>query len=171
MFVLQQNLTFLHKNGIIITVISKEELIMKKIIKYFIVTVLLTMMVFVFAGCSEKKVENNKSTNEEKLVAIKTIQSDIVGEYESRFEFVFENEKLIKVTNISELKTENEAEVFMAAVNASKNETIKGIEYEQDGNKVIMKMDADTYASMSNTKTLTKDAIKKDMEKRGYTVK
>ncbi len=144
---------------------------MKKISKYFIVTVLLTMMVFVFAGCSEKKVENNKSTNEEKLVAIKTIQSDIVGEYESRFEFVFENEKLIKVTNISELKTENEAEVFMAAVNASKNETIKGIEYEQDGNKVIMKMDADTYASMSNTKTLTKDAIKKDMEKRGYTVK
>ena len=59
----------------------------------------------------------------------------------------------------------------MAVVNASKNETIKGIEYEQDGNKVIMKMDADTYASMSNTKTLTKDAIKKDMEKRGYTVK
>ena len=144
---------------------------MKKISKYFIVTVLLTMMVFVFAGCSEKKVENNKSTNEEKLVATKTVQSDIAGEYETRFEFVFENEKLTKVTNISELKTENEAEVFMAVVNASKNETIKGIEYEQDGNKVIMKMDADTYASMSNTKTLTKDAIKKDMEKRGYTVK
>ena len=33
---------------------------MKKLSKYFIVTAILTMMVFVFAGCSEKKEENNK---------------------------------------------------------------------------------------------------------------
>lgn len=147
---------------------------MKKLSKYFIVTALLTMMVFVFAGCSEKKEENNKSTIEEKIVATKTITSnDVIGEYETRFEFTFENEKLTKVINTSELKNENQAEVFMAAVNASKSKSIEGIEFEQDGKKVIMKMDADTFSSMVNinSETVTKDAIKKDMERKGYTIK
>lgn len=147
---------------------------MKKLSKYFIVTALLTMMVFVFAGCSEKKEENNKSTIEEKIVATKTITSnDVIGEYETRFEFTFENEKLTKVINTSELKNENQAEVFMAAMNASKSKSIEGIEFEQDGKKVIMKMDADTFSSRFNinSETLTKDAIKKDMERKGYTIK
>lgn len=147
---------------------------MKKLSKYFIVTALLTMMVFVFAGCSEKKEENNKSTIEEKIVATKTITSnDVIGEYETRFEFTFENGKLTKVINTSELKNENQAEVFMAAVNASESKSIEGIEFEQDGKKVIMKMDADTFSSMVNinSETVTKDAIKKDMERKGYTIK
>ncbi len=144
---------------------------MKKLSKYFIVTAVLTMMIFVFAGCSEKKEENNKATIEEKIVATKTITR--FGEYETRFEFTFENEKLTKVINISELKNENQAEVFMAAMNASKSKSIEGIEFEQDGKKVIMKMDADTFSSRFNinSESLTKDAIKKDMEKKGYTIK
>ena len=90
-----------------------------------------------------------------------------------RFEFTFENEKLTKVINTSELKNENQAEVFMAAVNASKSKSIEGIEFEQDGKKVIMKMDADTFSSRFNinSETVTKDAIKKDMERKGYTIK
>lgn len=151
---------------------------MKKLSKYFIVIAVLTMMIFVFAGCSEKKEENkeenNKSTIEEKIVATKTITSnDVVGEYETRFEFTFENEKLTKVINTSELKNENQAEVFMAAMNASKSKSIEGIEFEQDGKKVIMKMDADTFSSRFNinSETVTKDAIKKDMERKGYTIK
>lgn len=151
---------------------------MKKLSKYFIVIAVLTMMIFVFAGCSEKKEENkeenNKSTIEEKIVATKTITSnDVIGEYETRFEFTFENEKLTKVINTSELKNENQAEVFMAAMNASKSKSIEGIEFEQDGKKVIMKMDADTFSSRFNinSETVTKDAIKKDMERKGYTIK
>lgn len=147
---------------------------MKKSSKYFIVIAVLTMMIFVFAGCSENKEENNKSTIEEKIVATKTITSnEVFGEYETRFEFTFENEKLTKVINTSELKNENQAEVFMAAMNASKSKSIEGIEFEQDGKKVIMKMDADTFSSRFNinSETVTKDAIKKDMERKGYTIK
>ena len=144
---------------------------MKKNSKFFIVPILLTMMVLVFAGCSEKKVENKKTTTEEKIVATKTVQSDLVGEYETRYEYIFENEKLTQVINISELKNDNQAEVFMSMVNASKSDYIEGMKFEQDGNKITIKMDADTYASRTNTKNLTKDAIKKDLEKRGYTIK
>lgn len=92
---------------------------MKKTSKNFIISLLLIIMVFVFTGCSKNKVETDKLSTEEKIIATKIVKSDIVGEYETRFEFVFENEKLIKVINTSILKTENQAEVFMAAVSAS----------------------------------------------------
>lgn len=144
---------------------------MKKTSKNFIISLLLIIMVFAFTGCSKNKVETDKLSTEEKIIATKIVKSDIVGEYETRFEFVFENEKLIKVINTSILKTENQAEVFMAAVSASENEILNDIEFEQDDNKVIMKMNASTYALLSNTKTLTKDVIKNDMEKSGYTIK
>ena len=48
-----------------------------------------------------------------------------------------------------------------------------GIEIKQDGKKVIMTMDAKTYAEQqgASDEEMTKEALRKVLEEEGYTVK
>lgn len=138
---------------------------MKKTIKSSALLLVIAMILFTLTGCMGNK-----------LVATKSNEDSMFGKYEEKVEISFKNDKADKITITTEYEEEEKAEsaasLYKLAINSGEEE-LKGLEVEQKGKKVILKMDAKAFSSQEGMKDedLTKDNIKKALEEDGYKVK
>lgn len=138
---------------------------MKKTIKSSALLLVIAMILFTLTGCMGNK-----------LVATKSNEDSMFGKYEEKVEISFKNDKADKITITTEYEEEEKAEsaasLYKLAINSSEDE-LKGLEVEQKGKKVVLKMDSKAFSSQEGMKDedLTKDNLKKALEEDGYKVK
>lgn len=109
-----------------------------------------------------------------KLVATKT--TDEMGmKFEEKMEISFKGDKANSVKMTYTFADKETAESMKAILNLGLSASDSGLKVEQKGKKVIMKIDAKTFAEMSNSEadagSLTKANVKEQLEEQGYKVK
>lgn len=140
---------------------------MKKTIKSVALLLIMGVMLFLLAGCGG-----------DKLVATKTTEDDVMGlgKYEEKIEVTFKDNKVNEVKMTYEFEKEESAKNMAALFNlgaSMSGEEMEGLKVEQKGKKLIMNMDAKTFAQQEGAtdEEMTKEAIKASLEEEGYTVK
>lgn len=137
---------------------------MKKTIKLVSLLVVMVILLAVLTGCGGNK-----------LVATKTVEDDGsgMGKYEEKVEIIFKDDKASEIIMTSEFEKEEIAESMAEIFKIAETEGMEGFKVEQDGKKVIIKMDANTFAEQEGTpeEKMTKEAMKKALEEDGYKVK
>ena len=141
---------------------------MKKTIKIALLLALMTLALFVLAGCGGDKLVATKSTD------------DYMGKYEEKVEVTFKDDKVSEIKMTYTFEDEENAKsmkdmysMFTAMDGEEGAEALKGMDVQQDGKKVVITMDAKAFAESEGAKEeeMTKDAIKAELEEAGYTVK
>ena len=113
----------------------------------------------------------------DKLVATKETEDDIMGKYKEEVIITFKNDKVDTVEMSMEFDKEETAQGMYALYNLgmsmSEESAPEGMSVKQEGKKLVITMDAETYASQEGEtdEEMTKDAIKAALEEEGYTVK
>lgn len=140
---------------------------MKKALKSVSLLLIIGMVLVLLTGCGG-----------DKLIATKTTDDDSMGlgKYEEKIEVKFKDDKVSEVTMTAEFEKEEAAKSMAALFNLGSSmaeEEMEGFKVEQKGKKVIMKVDAKTFAKQEDLsdEDMTKEAIKKSLEEDGYTVK
>ena len=140
---------------------------MKKALKSVSLLLIIGMVLVLLTGCGG-----------DKLIATKTTEDDSMGlgKYEEKIEVKFKDDKVSEVTMTAEFEKEEAAKSMAALFNLGSSmaeEEMEGFKVEQKGKKVIMKVDAKTFAKQEDLsdEDMTKEAIKKSLEEDGYTVK
>lgn len=140
---------------------------MKKALKSVALLLIIGMVLVLLTGCGG-----------DKLIATKTTEDDSMGlgKYEEKIEVKFKDDKVSEVTMTAEFEKEEAAKSMAALFNLGSSmaeEEMEGFKVEQKGKKVIMKVDAKTFAKQEDLsdEDMTKEAIKKSLEEDGYTVK
>ena len=140
---------------------------MKKALKSVSLLLIIGMVLVLLTGCGG-----------DKLIATKTTEDDSMGlgKYEEKIEVKFKDDKVSEVTMTAEFEKEEAAKSMAALFNLGSSmaeEEMEGFTVEQKGKKVIMKVDAKTFAKQEDLsdEDMTKEAIKKSLEEDGYTVK
>lgn len=140
---------------------------MKKTIKSIALLLIMGVMLFLLVGCGG-----------DKLVATKTTEDDVMGlgKYEEKIEVTFKDDKVNEVKMTYEFEKEESAKNMAALFNlgaSMSGEEMEGLKVEQKGKKLIMNMDAKTFAQQEGAtdEEMTKEAIKASLEEEGYTVK
>lgn len=135
---------------------------MKKTLKALLIAVAMVAILLLLTGCGNK------------LVATKT--TDEMGmKFEEKMEISFKGDKANSVKMTYTFADKETAESMKAILNLGLSATDSGLKVEQKGKKVIMKIDAKTFAEMSDSETdadsLTKAKVKEQLEEQGYKVK
>lgn len=139
---------------------------MRKTLKFLLVAVLLLSSLLLLTGCGNK------------IVATKKTEDDEAGTIKEKIEYKFKDDKIdsVKMTYTFEDKetAEEQKQQFdqvMALISAFSDEEI-GMEVEQKGKKIIMKLDAEAFGAMEGeVSTVNKEELKEQLEKEGYKVK
>lgn len=136
---------------------------MKKTVKYLLVAFAMVVLLFSLTGCGSNK-----------LVATKTVEDEFFGKYEEKIEIEFKDDKAETIVWTMEFENEDDAESTASMFKLLEgDEEFEGIEVEQKDNKVILTMDAQSFASQQDIDdgSLSKDEMKKSLEEEGYKVK
>lgn len=136
---------------------------MKKTAKYLLVALAMVALLFSLTGCGSNK-----------LVATKTTDDEMFGKYEEKIEIKFKDDKAETIVWTMEFEDEDKAESTAALFKLLENdEEFKGVEVEQKDKKVVLTMDAKSFASQQDIDdgSLSKDEMKKSLEEEGYKVK
>ena len=128
---------------------------MKKALKVSIIAALMLIMVVALTGCGG-----------DKLVATKTSTEDGV-EMKEKYEMTFKDDKLDSIKMTYEFSDESSAAMMGAFMKLAFPDA------KIEGKKVTMTLNAEQYAEMGevSSEAMTKEAIKKQLEEEGYTVK
>ena len=139
---------------------------MKKTLKSLGILLIMGMMLFLLTGCGS-----------DKLVATKTTEDDMMGNYKEEIVMTFKNDKVETMEMSMEFDDEETAQgmygLYNMGLSTSEESDTEGMEVKQDGKKLVIKMDAKTYAETegASDEEMTKEALKKALEEDGYTVK
>lgn len=139
---------------------------MKKTLKSLGILLIMGMMLVLLTGCGS-----------DKLVATKTTEDDMMGNYKEEVVMTFKNDKVETIEMSMEFDDEETAQGMYALYNMglsmSEDESTQGMEVKQDGKKLVITMDAKAYAESegASDEDMTKDALKAALEEDGYTVK
>ena len=127
---------------------------MKKTIKSSLLLIVMAVILFALTGCANSKLVATKSNDEAGM------------KYEEKIEVTFKNKLAKKFKMTMEFEDESTAKLL--------GEYLKNEEgFKQDGKKIIYEMDVEEYAKQNDVKKeeLTRDYLKKELEKEGYKVK
>lgn len=146
---------------------------MKKTIKGLLVLILMSVVLLGMTGCesetSKKKKDEDKS---DKLVASRYEEDSYFGNYEETVEVSFKNDKADKIVMTMEFEDEESASTIAGYYEMAKS-SMEGIDVESEGKKIILSMDAKTYAEESDIDEdeLSRENFKAELEEAGYTIK
>ena len=127
---------------------------MKKTIKSSLLLIVMAVILFALTGCANSKLVATKSNSEGGM------------KYEEKIEITFKNKLANKFKMTMEFEDESTAKML--------GEYLKDEEgFKQDGKKIIYEMNVEEYAKQEGVKKeeLTRDYLKKELEKDGYKVK
>lgn len=131
---------------------------MKKTAKSLLLVTIVVALLLALTGCSSNKLVATKSSDEG----------------EEKIEITFKDDKVNEVVMTMEFKEESEAESIKELYDQLAEEA-EGMKIEQKGKKIILTVDAKTFAEMEGAdpddESLSKEEIKKSLEDDGYTVK
>lgn len=139
---------------------------MKKALKGLGILLIMGMMLFLLTGCGS-----------DKLVATKTTEDDMMGNYKEEIVMTFKDDKVETMEMSMEFDDEETAQgmygLYNMGLSMSEESDTEGMEVKQDGKKLVIKMDAKAYAESegASDEEMTKEALKKALEEDGYTVK
>ncbi len=139
---------------------------MKNILKSMSLVLVICLILVSLTGCGSNK-----------LVATKTTEDDMMGNYKEKIIMKFKNDKVTNIEMNMEFDKEETASsmyaIFNLGTSLSEEATLEGIEVKQDGKKLVVKMDANAYSKLKNVadENMTKDALKAALAEDGYTVK
>lgn len=131
---------------------------MKKTTKCLLLVTIMAAILLALTGCGGNKIVATKSSDG----------------YEEKIEISFKKDKIDEVVMTMEFEEESEAEAFVELYNQFGDE-VEGMEVEQKKKKVVITVDAETFAEMegidSDDESMSKEEIKKSLEEDGYKVK
>ncbi len=139
---------------------------MKKTLKALLLAVVIGLMVISLTGCGNKK-----------LVATKTTEDEIMGNYKEEITMTFKDDKVETIEMKMEYDDEETAQgmygLLSLGMSMDESGELEGMEVKQDGKSVIITMDAEMYAESegASEEEMTRDAMKEALEEEGYTVK
>ena len=139
---------------------------MKKTLKALALILVMGLILISLTGCGA-----------DKLVATKTTEDQMMGNCKEEITVTFKKDKVETIEMSMEFDDEETAQGMYGLVtlgmSMSEDAKPEGMEFEQDGKKIIIKMDAAAYAESEGATEdeMTKEAIKKSLEEEGYTVK
>jgi len=139
---------------------------MKKTLKALVLALVMGLIVVSLTGCGSSK-----------LVATKTTEDEVMGNYKEEVVMTFKKDKVETIEMSMEFDDEETAEgmygLFSFGLSMAEEETPTGMDVKQDGKKIVITMDAKTYAESEGVtdEEMTKEALKKALEEDGYTVK
>lgn len=139
---------------------------MKKTLKGLALALVMSFIVISLTGCGS-----------DKLVATKTTEDEMMGNYKEKITMTFKDDKVETIEMSMEFDDEETAQgmygLLSLGMSMDESGELEGMEVEQDGKKIIMTMDAEAYASSEGVsdEEMTKEALKEALEADGYTVK
>ena len=139
---------------------------MNKTIKGIAIALAMGLMIISLTACGA-----------DKLVATKTTEDDLMGNYKEEIIFTFKNDKVDTVKMSMEFDKEETAKsmysLYSLGMSMSEEESLEGFDVKQDGKKLVITMDASMYAEQEDidAEELTKESLKAQLEDAGYTVK
>lgn len=139
---------------------------MKKIAKSAALLLIMAIALVLLTGCGGNK-----------LVATKTTDDANLGSYKEEIVMTFKNDKVNEIEMSMEFDDEEKAKAMYSLYNLgasmSDDASLEGMKVEQKGKKFIVKMDAKAYADSEGVSedSMTKDALKSELESQGYEVK
>lgn len=139
---------------------------MKKTLKAVIFALVIGILVISLTGCGS-----------DKIVATKTTEDEMMGSCKEEITITFKNDKVETIKMSMEFDNEETAQgmygILSLGMSMDEAGELEGLEIEQKGKKLIMKMDATTYAETEGVsdEDMSKEALKKSLEEDGYTVK
>lgn len=136
---------------------------MKKTAKGALLVLIMGLLLIALTGCGG-----------DKLVATKSSDDDFMGKYDEKIEISFKDDKATDIVWTMEYESKEKAESIAAIFKlANSSNSDSKMDVEQNDKKVIIKMDAETFASEEgmDDNSLSKKEMKKSLEDDGYTVK
>ena len=139
---------------------------MKKTLKALALALVMGILVISLTGCGSNK-----------LVATKTTEDEMMGNYKEEITVTFKDDKVETVEMNMEFDDEETAQgmygLLSLGMSMDEEGQLEGLEVKQDGKKLIMKMDAKAFAASEelSDEDMTKETIKASLEEDGYTVK
>lgn len=139
---------------------------MKKTLKALALALVMGILVISLTGCGSNK-----------LVATKTTEDEMMGNYKEQITMTFKNDKVETIEMSMEFDNEETAQgmygIFSLGMSMDEEGQLDGMDVKQDGKKLVITMDAKAYAESEGVKDeeMTKEALKKALEEDGYTVK
>lgn len=129
---------------------------MKKTAKSILLVAIMAILLLALTGCGGDKLVATKSSDE----------------YDEKLEISFKDDKIEEIVWTMEFSEEEDAESFVKIFNELGDE-MEGMEVEQKGKKVVLTVDAETFAELEgyDNESISKDEIKKSLEEDGYEVK
>ncbi len=133
---------------------------MNKKLKSLFVALAMVTILFALTGCGGNK-----------LVATKSTEDSMMGNYKEKIEISFKDDKVDKVEWTMEFDKEESAKAASGLYQLASSEA--KMEVKQSGKKVTIKMDAKAFASQGDIDedAMSKDKMKERLEEQGYKVK
>ena len=146
---------------------------MKKTAKSLLIVMIMAMVLATLTGCgdSDKKSDKDKKSDNNTLVATKTLNDSTLGTYKETVEISFEDEKAKNISITMDFESEKDAESAEAMLKYVA-QVSDDITFERDGKSVIAKMGTETFLGYENVddEDLSRDTLKKELEDDGYTI-
>ena len=141
---------------------------MKKTVKSLFIFMIMAILLVGMTGCGKEK--TTKKDENSNLVATKSGEDSTFGKYEERIEISFKDKKADKIVMTRDLEDEEIAKNLEKVISYLNTE--EGIKFEVEGKKIIITFNADAYATEEglDEEGLTRDSLKEELEKAGYTV-
>ena len=139
---------------------------MKKTLKALALALVMGILVISLTGCGSNK-----------LVATKTTEDEMMGNYKEEITMTFKNDKVETIEMSMEFDNEETAQgmygIFSLGMSMDEDGQLDGMDVKQDGKKLVITMDAKAYAESegASDEEMTKEALKKALEEDGYKVK
>lgn len=139
---------------------------MKKTLKALVLALVMGILVISLTGCGSNK-----------LVATKSTEDEMMGNYTEEITVTFKDDKVETVEMSMGFDDEETAQgmygLLSLGMSMDEEGQLDGMEIKQDSKKIIMTMDAETFAAFEemSDEEMTKEAIKASLEEEGYIVK
>lgn len=135
---------------------------MKKTAKSILLVMVMAVLLFGLTACGKNK-----------LVATKDGEDNFFGKYKETIEITFKDNKADTIIMTRELEDKEVADNLAKLIDSVGTEALGGMDIKVDGNKVIMTLNSEQFAAEENLddEDLSRDSIKKELEKDGYKVK
>ena len=138
---------------------------MKKVLT-LLLALAMGLIVISLTGCGSNK-----------LVATKTTEDEMMGNYKENITITFKDDKVETVETKMEFEDEETAQGMYGLLSLGMSRDteggLDGLEFEQEGKTLTMKMDKKAFAASEemSDEDMTKEAIKSALEEDGYKVK
>ena len=138
---------------------------MKKTLKALVLAVIIGLVLISLTGCGGNK-----------LVATKTTEDEMMGNYKEKIVITFKKDKVEAMEMTMEYDKEETAQamygILSFGMSMAEDGELDGMDFKQDGKKIIINMDASAYEATRGTiGEMTKEELKTSLEKEGYKVK